>query len=309
VIVCRQNALTYPLDTSQLYWITLTGRSGMGTNFFFASDDGSRLTKALDDLPRFTAALQDAIAQFSVLPCATILQDVYDTLIAQDSPPPLRFPAVGDTNVRGKIIRIFGGKFWRAVPNRNPDGTRAPGTHREWGGTIWIYLAANGYSTPCCDWPSYSAGSFIVLTFISLTELCDGQEVLFDIATGNAEGTARAANVRAYSQPSTRERNKKELAASGWPAPGDTNLLGTAWMVIHNRNANPAAPWLCYIDIDASWWGNGIPDPNIVANFGYPSATGNPLRFIGWSSVAISNGQSVLFDIDADGNPANIRPA
>ena len=94
------------------------------------------------------------------------------------------------------------------------------------------------------------------------------------------------------------------MAMGRFPQPGDTDVNGVVILSLLSSHR-----YLIYIDAFASEW--ATPDAVQVQSFAYAgAATGNPLRFIGFSSAEFAPGTAVLFDVTLDGEQyraTNIR--
>jgi hypothetical protein len=162
MISANRANLSYPLDTTQLFWIA-PARDAAGpynpSCFYFASPDGARLVPAMLDETRFLAALSDAITTYAGYSFVPGLQQIYDALTADLTPPAPRYPSAGDTGVKGEIMQVFTGAFWTAQQSPTPPtGWQDPiwnGTEwvsnpwiATWRGLLTVAILANGYSTP-----------------------------------------------------------------------------------------------------------------------------------------------------------------
>lgn len=182
MICASAQNVSAPFDTSQLYWIALGAARAdrySPASLFFASPDGSALVPALQDLPRFTAALAEAIAATPGAQFASGLQELLTDLTTAATLPVPVYPSAGDTGVSGTVLwaRSFNYFKWNPITQKKdiPVISCIGGLQAD--------IAANGYSGP----PAYSPANSCIqfrFQFQSFTEVCAGDAVTFDIAQG-----------------------------------------------------------------------------------------------------------------------------
>lgn len=191
--------LKYPL-VDDLYWMTPPRDAGGPYNkdcFWFPSGDGSRLVPATDDEQKFITELGEAIASLSGFACVPGLQSILDDLTADLTPPPARYPAIGDTRVRGRVVRVFDAPGFLQEQSLTPPAgwTPAPPPAPQewipaWTGIVIADIAANGYSTPPAQLVEASSSDVKKFRFqFKSTSPVSCGACTFDIAQGfNFEG-------------------------------------------------------------------------------------------------------------------------
>ena len=205
MIVTTRSNLKFPLaDVDSLYWLQAppSGPSFYSApSFFFASADGSQLTPAMNDEQRFLAALTDAISSYSGYGFVPGLQTILDELQADLTPPAPRYPQVGDTSVRGRIVMIYDGPWFTMLQSSTPPSWwSGPWSGPRFCGIIVADIESNNYTTPDANLVAAGQlyGAFRFSFRVPNSVQCGA--CTFDIAEatdkdGNPSGVAVAVNV------------------------------------------------------------------------------------------------------------------
>jgi len=182
MIVAVKDRTAPPYDTSELYVLALgASRPPIWSldSFFFSSDDGQSLVRALpDSKDRLLTALQSAATQFASRPCASDIADAITRVTAYYVPPPPplpRYPAVGDVGVIGYVKDVAG-------PRTRFDDSGNP--YNVWSIRYSVPITENGYAIPTSYDAEKAVGFLLVSIGTSLTPFTIGDKLLFDIVQG-----------------------------------------------------------------------------------------------------------------------------
>jgi hypothetical protein len=176
------NSLAAPYNTNQLFWLT-PPRDGWAlyspASFFFASADGARLVPAMSDEERFVSALTEAIGQYTGYSCVSGLQGILDKLTADNTPPAPRYPQIGDTNVRGRVVEVFDAPWFITRQQSTPPPWWSKPWTPVWMGIVITDIGSNGYSTPPANLVEADSGEVGQFRF----QFSNGSAVVFGACT------------------------------------------------------------------------------------------------------------------------------